>query len=193
MSKIGAMNIEREEALADAENEVNEAILNKPAEKTKVKAKETITKAPDPEKTEWAIFKDYIDSAGLIVKKSDGSTYLKAEAWLYLAMLKGLIPSVETQELMAGDEEGHEEDTLRVKATCKLLDKETGRVVSQSDMFASREEDFLKDKPEYAVYGMAETRAITRAVRNVYGYVVRGIGYESTPAIEMGLEEDVAD
>lgn len=190
MSKIGAMNIEREEALADAANEVNEAILNKPAEK---KAKEIITKAPDPEKTEWAIFKDYIDNAGLVIKKADGSTYLKAEAWLYLAMLKGLIPSVETQELMVGDEEGYEEDTLRVKATCKLLDKETGRVVSQSDMFASKEEDFLKDKPEYAVYGMAETRAITRAVRNVYGYVVRGIGYESTPAIEMGLEEDVAD
>lgn len=187
MSKIGQLKIEMDEELAEKLSNAESTINSEPVKKEEKKIKETITEAPNPEKTEWAIFKDYVESAELVIKKKDGTTYLKAEGWLYLAMLKGLVPSVETEAYR--DMEGG----LAVKATCKLFDKETGRLISQSDMYADKSEDFLENLPDYAVYGMAETRAISRAVRNVYGYILKGIGYESTPAIEMGLEKDVAD
>ena len=128
-----------------------------------------------------------MNATNTAVAKKEGGVYLKAEAWLYLAKLKGLTPSLDVTP--------HRDSTGKLKwvdAVCHLLDID-GIEISKSVMMASKDEDFLKGLPDYAVYGMAETRAITRAVRNVYGYVAKGAGYESTPAIEMGLEQDGKD
>lgn len=137
--------------------------------------------------SEFDDFKKFVNATGTAIKKEDGSNYLKAEAWLYLAKLKGLTPSIDVSP--------HRDTTGKLKwvdAVCHLLDID-GIEISKSAMMASKDEQFLKDLPDYAVYGMAETRAITRAIRNVYGYVAKGAGFESTPAIEMGLEQDGKD
>jgi len=43
---------------------------------------------------------------------------------------------------------------------------------------------------EYSVLSMAQTRAISKAYRNLFGYVMSAAGYEPTPAEEM---EDLSD
>lgn len=146
-----------------------------------------LSKVNDSAPSEFDDFKKFVNATGTAIKKEDGSNYLKAEAWLYLAKLKGLTPSIDVSP--------HRDTTGKLKwvdAVCHLLDID-GIEISKSAMMASKDEAFLKDLPDYAVYGMAETRAITRAVRNVYGYVAKGAGFESTPAIEMGLEQDGKD
>lgn len=126
-------------------------------------------------------FRKFVNSAKLAVSMQNGKKYLLAEAWLYLAHLNCITPACTTTEVFDGKE------LVSVKTHCNLID-DRGVVISSSDMIASKNEAFLKNLDDYAVYGMSQTRAITRAIRNVYGYVARGAGFESTPAIEMGLE-----
>ena len=56
-----------------------------------------------------------------------------------------------------------------------------GLTIARSMMTARADEEWLKDKPEYAVYGMAQTRAISRAARNVFGWVALEAGFEAVP------------
>lgn len=199
MSKMSQLAMERDEAEAEKLNaKLNAAAdkINKGDKTTSkketniVKAKETATttsprEVPEISKkdmSEFDAFRAYVIRNNLALKKPDGSVYLKAEAWLYLAYLKGVTPSTEVVPVW-----GDFGKIVRVTAVCKLYNKD-GEEVSQSAMVATKDEPFLKDLDDYAVFGMAETRAITRAIRNVYGYVVKGSGFESTPAVEMGLE-----
>lgn len=127
-------------------------------------------------------FRAFVNGAGLAITMGNGKQYLLAEAWLYLAHLHHLTPSCTTTEVLDGSH------LVSVKARCELVD-DLGNVVAVGEMIASKSEAFLKDLDDYAVYGMAQTRAITRTLRNVYGYIARGAGFESTPAIEVGLEK----
>ena len=216
MGKVKAMqmaqemdDMQLESVLSDAASKINKKKPVKSNEKTNINKKEnkvfTTKLKPTPRdpnepvilsrvgwsddepKSEFDDFKTFVNATGTAIKRQDGSTYLKAEAWLYLAKLKDLTPSLDVTP--------HRDTTgklLWVDAVCRLLDID-GIEISKSAMMASKSEKFLKDLDDYAVYGMAETRAITRAVRNVYGYVAKGAGFESTPAIEMGLEQDGND
>lgn len=157
---------------------------------SKPRTKITPVTASTPDKTtDYDMFKAYVKKGGLAIKKTDGSLYLKSEAWLFLAHIKGLTPSVDVVPVYSADDNTR---VLRVTAVCKLYDKD-GIEVSQSTMVADHNEPFLKDLDNYAVFGLAETRAISRAVRNVYGYIAKAVGFESTPAAEMGLEGAVQE
>ena len=215
MSKVKNMAMEQEyddmqllSALDDAADTINKEKPVKSTKKTSIKKASMdkllseampgtkdnpvilsrVNLAPESEqRSEFDDFKKFVNATNTAIAKPEGGVYLKAEAWLYLAKLKGLTPSLDVTP--------HRDTTgklLWVDAVCHLLDID-GIEISKSVMMASKDEDFLKKLPDYAVYGMAETRAITRAVRNVYGYVAKGAGYESTPAIEMGLEQDGKD
>lgn len=188
----GMEDLQLEKVLDEAADQINKKKPVKQSAKTKIVAKnkdeaKNTKKAKTPVSNEFDDFKKFVNATGSAIKKQDGGVYLKAEAWLYLAKLKGLTPSLDITP-----HRNVNGKLVWVDAVCHLLDAD-GFEVSKSTMMASREEAFLKDLDEYAVYGMAETRAITRAVRNVYGYVAKGAGFESTPAIEMGLEQDGRD
>jgi hypothetical protein len=187
-------DLQLEKVLVKAADQINKNKPVKQSAKTKI-VTENKTGAKSAKKTkatavpgnEFDDFRKFVNATGSAIKKQDGGVYLKAEAWLYLAKLKGLTPSLDITP-----HRNVNGKLVWVDAVCHLYDVD-GYEVSKSTMMASREEAFLKDLDEYAVYGMAETRAITRAVRNVYGYVAKGAGFESTPAIEMGLEQDGRD
>lgn len=189
----GIDDLQLEKVLGEAADQINKKKPVKQSAKTKIVAKnkdeaKDIKKVKTSVSNEFDDFKKFVNATGSAIKKQDGSTYLKAEAWLYLAKLKGLTPSLDItphRDVSTGK-------LQYVDAVCHLLDVD-GIEISKSAMMASKSEGFLKDLDDYAVYGMAETRAITRAVRNVYGYVAKGAGFESTPAIEMGLEQDGRD
>ena len=183
-----------EKVLDEAADEINKKKPVKSNKKTSIKkatmdelVKTEKVEVNNETKSEFEDFRKFVNATGTAIKKAEGGVYLKAEAWLYLAKLKGLTPSLEiTQHRNVNGK------LVWVDAICRLLDVD-GIEISKSAMMASKEEAFLKDLDDYAVYGMAETRAITRAIRNVYGYVAKGAGFESTPAIEMGLEQDSKD
>ena len=111
--------------------------------------------------------------------------YLKAEAWQYLASLLGLYPSCECLTLYEKEENSDKQKFVGVKVIVTLIRSKDLAEVSKATMTARCEETFLKDKDDFAVYGMAQTRAISRAVRNVYGWIAVAAGYEATPYDEM--------
>ena len=197
MSKMSQLALERDEAMAEklnaAANKINKGDKTESKKETNIvkKAAPSVVSTPKTpqvkESSEFDAFRNYVNAAGLAIKRADGSVYLRAEAWLYLAHLKGVTPSVEIVPVY-----GDFGNIVRCTSVCKLYNKD-GEEVSQAAMTASKNEVFLKDLDDYAVIGMAQTRSITRCLRNVYGYVVRGAGFESTPAVEVGLEKDFAE
>lgn len=121
--------------------------------------------------------KAFVDGAGLAIKK-DNRAYLLAEAWQYIMVLKNLTARCECVDTR--DEKG----ALIVTAQCIITD-ENDNVVADGVMQARSDEPWLSDKPEFAVYGMAQTRAISRALRNRYGYLARACGFQATPVEEI--------
>ena len=121
--------------------------------------------------------KAFVDGAGLAIKK-DNKAYLLAEAWQYIMVLKNLTARCECVD--SRDEKG----VLTVTIQCIVTDKD-GEVVADGVMQAKSDEPWLSDKPEFAVYGMAQTRAISRALRNRYGYLARACGFQATPVEEI--------
>lgn len=72
--------------------------------------------------------------------------------------------------------------SYKAYAEAKTLD---GRVVGSGFGLCSREESKWQSADEYAVIGMASTRAVSRAMRQALGFVVAMAGYSATPTDEM--------
>ena len=121
-------------------------------------------------------FKKFVNATALALDK-DGKIYLMAEAWQYIMVLKNLNCRCTCAEQRFSNK-------LVVSCECTLYNSE-GKTVSSGMMQASSEESWLKDKDDFAVFGMAQTRAISRAVRNKYGYLARACGFQATPWDEM--------
>lgn len=156
-----------------------EANINKPAGEKKP-AEDKTTKKKTPSDAE--LLKAYVNKNGLALDKG-GKTYLLAEAWQFVAHLKKLIPTYESVSEITETKDGGGKAIryLTVTTTCRLLREDTLDEVSRSTIVATSLEGFLKDKPAYAVWGMSETRAFSRAIRNIYGYIARDAGYQATP------------
>lgn len=109
----------------------------------------------------------------------DGKSYVKAGVYQYLTYLLGITPSFQF------DDESTQEE---VWCTCILYKDDDGGEVSRTTMYANKKELFLRDKPDYAVLGMAQTRAFVRAMKNVYGFLIEAAGYQAIAIeeIEMG-------
>lgn len=105
----------------------------------------------------------------------DGKNYVKAGVYQFIADLKGIIPS------FAFDSESTQEE---VWCTCIL--RKDGEEISRTTMYADKKELFLRDKEDFAVWGMAQTRAFSRAMKNIYGYLVELAGFQSISIEEIG-------
>lgn len=103
----------------------------------------------------------------------DGKNYVKVGVYQYLASLLHITPSFDFAEESSQNE---------VWCICTLKNK-AGIEITHTTMYADKDEEFLKDKPAYAVLGMAQTRAFVRAMKNIYGYLMEYAGYQSV-AIE---------
>lgn len=103
----------------------------------------------------------------------DGKNYVKVGVYQYLANLLRITPYFDF-----ADESSQNE----VWCICTIKNK-AGIEITHTTMYADKDEEFLKDKPAYAVLGMAQTRAFVRAMKNIYGYLMEYAGYQSV-AIE---------
>lgn len=145
------------------------------------------TQTPPPVNTKEALsarFSKFVSSHPNLIINKDGKQYLKAEAWQFLLSQMGVMASCDCIA-MIHRELDKPDDFVGVKVEVTLIRISDGMNLGKSMMVARCDEEWLKDKPDYAVYGMAQTRAISRAARNVYGWVAIQAGFEATPWDEM--------
>lgn len=79
---------------------------------------------------------------------------------------------------------------LRYKCKASVKRVLTDEVVSFGFGICSNREDGKEGFDEYAVYSMAQTRAIAKAYRNLLGFLMKAAGFSDTPAEEMEGSKD---
>jgi hypothetical protein len=111
--------------------------------------------------------------------KIQGREHLRVEAWTTLGGMLGIFPIVTwTRPNEAGD--GY---VARVEVRTRA-----GELVGAAEAECSRSEKVWHDRYPYSLRGMAQTRAISRALRAPLGQIVTLAGYDATPLEEMPAE-----
>lgn len=108
-----------------------------------------------------------------------GKNYIHAEAWVFCGAVLGVMPIVESLEDLST------ENKIKYRAAISLKRVATGDIVGSGVAICTNKEKGKQYFDEYAIAGMAQTRAISRAYRNAFGWLVKLAGYEATPIDEM--------
>lgn len=125
--------------------------------------------------------KGVLDRQGL-TETISGKKHVKVEGWQTVGTMLGIVPvCVSTKQL--------DEKTWEATVEARTLD---GRVVGRADAMCSGRESRgpWSGATDQARRSMAQTRATSKALKSVLGFVVTLAGYESTPAEEMGHAAD---
>lgn len=167
----------------EEEREEEKVIVVKQEEEKEEEKKEIVTaeRAPSealPEVIRNAvnystILKDIIERQQLYVKIKDRK-YVKIEGWQVLAaMLKchAIVKSV--REIKNGWE-----------AEAEVYNME-GKLLSRAIARCTRDEKNWKDRDDYAILSMAQTRACAKAYRLAFAWILGLAGYEPLPAEEV--------
>lgn len=118
-------------------------------------------------------YKEFLRQQGL-VKRIGQSDHISVDGWQMLGMMLGCTAVVtQTRQTDNGWE-----------AKAELRDR-TGRVIGAGDAECLRDEKRWKQADDYAIRSMAQTRAIGKAFRSVFGFIAKSAGFEATPAEEM--------
>ena len=111
--------------------------------------------------------------------------HVELEAWTTVARIQNEAPHAKYVRAFQ-DAQGNE----IIEAHAWVTDA-TGKTVSEADAFVSTEERNWKGKPFYARASMAQTRAMSKALRLRHSWIMVMAGYEATPAEEMdGIEKE---
>ncbi len=130
------------------------------------------------------------------------SEHLRVEAWQTCGNFFGITAKItETKPITLGDAKGFEAHAVAIHAA-------TGRVLSAGRMICMNDEDNWNTRPKYdwrdkkggggrekykvgdvpvpmyQLMSMAQTRAVSKALRNVLSWIVVLAGYDATPAEE---------
>jgi hypothetical protein len=112
-----------------------------------------------------------------LFKDIKGKRHVLVEGWTLLGSMLGVFPvCVWTHKL----EDGWE---ARVEARTR-----NGDVVGAAEAECLRSESMWKNRDDYALRSMAQTRATSKALRQPLGFVVELAGFNATPAEEMPAE-----
>ena len=120
-----------------------------------------------------------VESQGLSKNFGGDRPHLRVEALELLGMAYGL--SVGTGEAKLIKDDGAVTGAF---ATAWVYDQ-SGGIRGRAEALCGRDEPNWRGKSQYALVGMAQTRAAGRALRQVLGWVVVLAGYDPTPADEM--------
>jgi surface antigen len=102
------------------------------------------------------------------------------EGWTTLGSMLGVVAVTEWTRKV--------EDGWEARVEARTLD---GRVVGAAESVCLRSERTWKDRDEYALKSMAQTRAASKALRMPLGFVMQLAGFDPTPAEEMPREQPV--
>lgn len=109
-----------------------------------------------------------------------GRRYIRIEGWTLLGSLVGVFPvTIWSRALPDGN--GWE---ARVEA--RTL---SGSLVGAAEAQCCRDEPNWRDRPEFTLRSMAQTRAAAKALRLPLGFIATLAGYEATPAEEIDPTE----
>jgi len=122
------------------------------------------------------VLKDFLVKTKSVMRIGQ-SEHVKVGGWQFLAQLAGLSvgTSAEPVTLDNGD--------TGWKARAILY--RGGQQVGDADALCLRSEKNWANSDTYAICSMAQTRAISKAIKGVLGFVVVMAGYSDTPAEEM--------
>lgn len=124
--------------------------------------------------------KDVVRQQGLI-SNIQGREHPQVEAWTLLGSMLGVFPVVEWTRKTADGWEA------RVTAQTRA-----GEIVGAAEAECSRSERSWARRDDYAIRSMAQTRAISKALRAPLGFVMVLAGYSATPTEEMPEETSAA-
>lgn len=119
------------------------------------------------------VLKDVVKKAGLVASIG-GKEYLTVEAWTTLGVLVGCTARTEWSREIEG---GYEAAVEVVNAH--------GLVIGRAEALCTRAERNWKNRDDYALKSMAQTRAMGKALRMPLGWIAVLAGYQATPAEEM--------
>lgn len=125
--------------------------------------------------------KGVLDKQGLTSNIS-GRAHVRVEGWQTVGTMLGIVPVIVETSPVAGEAHGKGEHGWDAICEARTLD---GRVVGRAEARCSRAEGTWRNRDDYALKSMAQTRAMSKALKSVLGFVVTLAGYESTPAEEM--------
>lgn len=100
--------------------------------------------------------------------------YVNVEGWQTLGSMVGVSGVVTHTEKL--------DNGFMATAEARTMD---GRVIGRADAICTRDESQWSKRDDYALLGMAQTRAISRALRGPLGFVVKLAGFEATSAEEV--------
>jgi hypothetical protein len=119
--------------------------------------------------------KAYVDKYPYVWTKGNKS-YVPIEGWQYAASLMGLSARVSEVTPMP------EKNGWMAKAE---VVNQNGVVVCSGFGFVGRDEPKWANAPETDLEAFAQTKAVSRALRNCISYLIKAAGYSTTPAEEM--------
>lgn len=85
----------------------------------------------------------------------------------------------------------YQSDFYNYKCICELVNIQTGTIMGRGEGRCSNQELNKVEWKEYAVSSMAQTRAIGKAGRNLFGFIMNEAGFEATPAEEVDESPNV--
>jgi hypothetical protein len=125
---------------------------------------------------------DVIDSRKLYAT-INGRKHITVEGWTTLAGMLGVVPVV------TGTRANDTGDGIVATVEARTLD---GRVVGAAEGECSRAESKWRNRDPFAIRSMAQTRAISRALRAPLGQIIVLAGYEPAAAEELPHEDRTA-
>lgn len=121
---------------------------------------------------------DLVRRQNLVVRIGQ-SDHVRVEGWTLLGSMLGVFPVVEwTRPVLENDEQVGWE--ARVEARTR-----SGEIVGAAEAECMRSERTWKGRDDYALRSMAQTRAVSKALRLPLGFVMQLAGFDPTPAEEM--------
>lgn len=110
-----------------------------------------------------------------------GKKFLHVEGWQLLAAFTGMTARIEWTKPHGG------QDSLSWEARATVIDQ-NGEIVAAGEAMCSTAEANWRTKPEFQIRSMAQTRAISKALRTKLGFIAKMAGYEATPTEEIEPE-----
>lgn len=143
----------------------------------------------------------YVHSNELSVKIQD-KPYVMVEGWQFTGALLGLVGMVEECtnqssyepvefKWVVKDRNGTEypkswkSKSFKYMAKAVFRNNTTGQIVGQGFAMCTNDELKKHTFDEFAIMSMAQTRAIGKAARMAFSFIIKAAGYEPTPAEEM--------
>lgn len=113
-----------------------------------------------------------------------GKNYVTVEGWELAGTLLGVFPRLEwTRRIRGSESADYQRDGWEARVAAVHIGSDN--VLGVAEQMCVRDEPTWKGREDFALRGMAQTRATSRALRIPLGFVMKLAGFEATSAEEM--------